>query len=86
MPKFNLFVFYAVIPKNKTTNYIYNINYFWWGGGMSHKSDASQSSYDEITVLNNQCLYERNIGNEGYVLSRLWKNIKCRQHEGIQDY
>lgn len=78
------FVFYAIIPKKKTANYIYNINYFW--GALSHKFDASQRSCDEITDLNNQCLYERNTGNEEYIPSRLWDNIKCRQREGIQDY
>ena len=44
---------------------------------MSHKSDASQSSYDEITVLNNQCLYERNIGN----VSREMKILRTKQKE-----
>lgn len=58
MPNVNFFVFYGVIPNKKIANY--NINYF--GGGIFHKSDVSQSSCDEIIDLNNQDLHERNAG------------------------
>lgn len=58
MPNVNFFVFYGVIPNKKIANY--NINYF--GGGVFHKSDVSQSSCDEIIDLNNQYLHERNAG------------------------